>query len=286
MSDLLPPSPYDEVYSPPPPRRHPKRRSPVVAVLSAFTLLGILIVGYIMINFLDDAFCALFQSCPDVLPTPTSSPLMITATLPPSSTPVVILATAPVLTATPLPSTRWIPTRSTSELVRAYVNTPGDTLNIRSGPGVDYPILGKLPHQSVIMLDGRNDTLTWVHVQTRGWVSYRYVVITEGDPRRMMVMSADGGATASTAIRTPPLSPSTNLSTAYGNFTRCQQQNRHQVECFVPDADNSPDRGSIQMEPAIIEWILCIPDSVTQRVIAGRRQNVTCSKTGAGYFLR
>ncbi len=75
------------------------------------------------------------------------------------------------------------------------------------------------------------------------------------------------------------------LSTAYGNYTRCQQFGLHQANCFVPDASNSPNLGSIQMEPAIQIWGNCTPDSSTTFATpSNASQSFKCSKTGAGWF--
>ena len=82
----------------------------------------------------------------------------------------------------------------------------------------------------------------------------------------------------------PPLRPYysvyavPSLTTAYGDFTRCQQYALHQANCFVPDASNSPNLGSIQMEPGIQIWGNC---STGQTMNQSKYQ---CSKTGAGWF--
>jgi hypothetical protein len=69
-------------------------------------------------------------------------------------------------------------------------------------------------------------------------------------------------------------------STGYGNYARCQQFGLHQANCFVPDASNSPNLGSIQMEPGIQIWGNCTPG----QTMSQNGTNYQCSKTGAGWF--
>jgi hypothetical protein len=59
----------------------------------------------------------------------------------------------------------------------------------------------------------------------------------------------------------PPSASS--VQTRFGDYTPCIQQNIHQVNCFQSDgAWNSPNQGSIEMEPQITIWGNCPPDTV------------------------
>ncbi len=90
-----------------------------------------------------------------------------------------------------------------------------------------------------------------------------------------------------------PLPPASapNVQTNYGDFTTCIQYSLHQSECFHSDgAWNSPNFGSIQMEPKIEIWGNCEPadtevvwtiDTTTDPM---RTQQFRCSKTLAGWF--
>lgn len=85
----------------------------------------------------------------------------------------------------------------------------------------------------------------------------------------------------------PPPASVPSLSTRYGDYTRCIQQNLHQAECFQADgAWNSPNLGSIQMEPRILLWQNCKADEEKrQRFYPDRdQQPAKCSKTEAGWF--
>jgi len=87
----------------------------------------------------------------------------------------------------------------------------------------------------------------------------------------------------------PPLPPSaSSVQTRYGDYTPCIQQNIHQANCFVSDgAWDSPNVGSIQMEPQIVSWTNCVADQVQTFVDQNFvERSYGCSKTEAGWFPR
>jgi hypothetical protein len=87
----------------------------------------------------------------------------------------------------------------------------------------------------------------------------------------------------------PPVPPSsTTVVTQFGDYTPCIQQNIHQANCFVSDgAWNSPNMGSIQMEPQITSWNICVADTTQSFTNPnGQPQSYNCSKTLAGWFPR
>jgi hypothetical protein len=87
----------------------------------------------------------------------------------------------------------------------------------------------------------------------------------------------------------PPLPPSaSSVQTRYGDYTPCIQQNIHQSNCFVSDgAWDSPNLGSIQMEPQIASWNNCVADQVQTFVDPNLvERSYACSKTEAGWFPR
>lgn len=86
-----------------------------------------------------------------------------------------------------------------------------------------------------------------------------------------------------------PFPPPASITTQFGDYTRCAQQNIHQSNCFVSNgAWNAPNMGSIQMEPIIVRWQNCTADSVQNVQLYQNRpaQNAACSKTEAGWFAR
>lgn len=118
-------------------------------------------------------------------------PLALTATMPPAPTSVPPTATQPVATATPAiaptvtPGAPTPPVSSATTYQVAFV-APNDTLNVRSGPGVNYSTIAQLPPDAGgIVIAGEGQTLlsgsTWVPVETgagAGWVNSRFLTQT------------------------------------------------------------------------------------------------------------
>lgn len=96
----------------------------------------------------------------------------------------------------------------------------------------------------------------------------------------------------------PPTPPAQNLpslpasqatvTTQFGNFTPCRQQGIHQSNCFVSDGQwNSPNLGSIQLEPQIQSWVNCSPADSDQLFFVDAQnpsRRFRCSRTLAGWF--
>lgn len=79
----------------------------------------------------------------------------------------------------------------------------------------------------------------------------------------------------------------TSVTTEYGNYTPCIQQDLQQADCFVSNgAWDAPNLGSIQMEPPIEVWGNCTPGQLQCMQLECNQPPVqaTCSKTGAGWF--
>ncbi|MEA3335255.1 MAG: PA14 domain-containing protein [Chloroflexota bacterium] len=88
----------------------------------------------------------------------------------------------------------------------------------------------------------------------------------------------------------PPAS-APSVQTQFGDYTPCIQSGSHQSQCYVSDgAWDSPNQGSIQMEPKITIWGNCQPaDSDTTWALdcstdPWKTQNYRCSKTLSGWF--
>ncbi len=86
----------------------------------------------------------------------------------------------------------------------------------------------------------------------------------------------------------PPLPAADSVQTKFGDYTACLQQGAHQANCFVSDgAWDSPNQGSIQMEPQIEAWANCEPaDQISTFYISPEvpAKEYRCSKTRAGWF--
>ena len=67
-------------------------------------------------------------------------------------------------------------------------------LNVRSGPGVEYPVVGVLRRNTMVHLVGRDMSGKWVLIQTdglRGWVN-RYYLHTEFPYTSLSFVGAPG----------------------------------------------------------------------------------------------
>lgn len=104
----------------------------------------------------------------------------------------------PTATATPLPTATFTPIPSaTPNVVTATVNNR--VLNVRAGPGTNYPVLDQLSQGEQVVVAGRNDNFQWLFIQYEGrvgWVAAEFVNIF--DP---------GGLVATLPIVQPPPTP-------------------------------------------------------------------------------
>lgn len=103
----------------------------------------------------------------------------------------------------------------------------------------------------------------------------------------------DGGGTTPPPPPPPPTQCSppsaSSVQTRFGDYTPCIQQGIHQANCFQSDgAWNSPNQGSIQMEPQITIWGNCVADTTTSFQVSCDPNvpmaSFNCSKTEAGWF--
>lgn len=106
--------------------------------------------------------------------------------------------------ATPTPATDLRPT--------PFAEVQSDTLNVRLGPGTDYPIVGQLLVGNQVAVLGRNEAGDWLVVccvadGKPGWVAAR-LVRTEADVATLPVGLAPTLAPTATPMPAPTLAPS------------------------------------------------------------------------------
>ena len=93
-------------------------------------------------------------------------------------------------------------------------------LNVRSGPGTGYEVLGLIQPDTVLVLTGKNETATWLQIEYaagaggKGWVTAAYV--QANDTASLPVLDASGtpvmpGASEPTSI---PVTPTPTLGPA------------------------------------------------------------------------
>ena len=116
---------------------------------------------------------------PTFSPTPSPTVLIVaeieTATPSPSPTPTP----SPLPTATQTATPTATPTPPVPQVVSSI------TVNVRAGPGTNYPVIGSMPPGSPLNITGRNESGTWWQVQmaggTAGWVAASVVEATAAD---------------------------------------------------------------------------------------------------------
>ena len=146
---------------------------------------------------------------------------------------------------------------------------------------------GKTQVVDIAMTEGNHN----IRVDFREFTGNAYLTVN-------WVILKPGSGTPAPPSSTPlpyPLVPTSQATvvTQFGDYTPCIQANSHQSNCFQSDgAWNSPNLGSIQMEPAITVWMNCEPpDADTTWTTDPNTNPVTtrgfrCSKTLAGWFPR
>jgi len=130
--------------------------------------------------------------------------------------------------------------------------------------------------------------LNWAYAKPEG--GYVYVPLPTPMPVQPTVVPTPG------PTPTPACDPTwgctcpvqaTSVSTQFGDYTTCIQQDLHQSSCFVSDGQwDSPNMGSIDTEPNIQVWGACTPGALQCMQLECNQAPVeaTCSKTGAGWF--
>jgi uncharacterized protein YgiM (DUF1202 family) len=127
----------------------------------------------------------------------------VTATEPVSEAVAPISAAVPAqVAARPTPQNDGRPT--------AVVQMTDSRLNIRSGPGVDYSIVGKAQPREAFTLLARNEAGDWLQIELPeneggfGWVAARFVT-TSAPVQELPVSSDISAAPARAAVVTPPV---------------------------------------------------------------------------------
>jgi hypothetical protein len=164
----------------------------------AFVLMALLGIGLVLY-----AAFGLSDTAPQPPVPPTAGGAVAQPSLPPVSLPTVTSAPASAIPAAQtapatevLPPTALAPTEPTTP-----TENPGATLNvaqaanIRSGPGLNYPIIGGLPAGSVVPALGRDTAAQWYVISYaagadgQGWVA-SVVASFSGDATSLPVVAA------------------------------------------------------------------------------------------------
>ena len=142
---------------------------------------------------------------------PTATAVPPTATpIPPTATPVPPTATSAPPTATPVPPTATTaPATATSYAPAA---APKQDINLRGGPGTDYPVLGQAKAGQPMQIVGKNAAGTWWQVccvgEKRAWLLAELVTV-QGNV---------SGIAVATDIPTPAPQPAAAPAPPAGNL--------------------------------------------------------------------
>ena len=135
----------------------------------------------------------------------------------------------PVKTSTPAPTITRTPTITPTSLQSGSVKAAvGNFINVRSGPGLDFPIAFKLEGQATFTIHNRNEQGDWYLIQTasddRGWV--RIDLISAMVESTLLSISSEEIPTLTLApTNTPTLRPTVAFSAQAPKGTWCAQNN-------------------------------------------------------------
>jgi uncharacterized protein YraI len=182
----------------------PRSDFPLGAVLGivVLALVGLAMLGFALVNILNPGTAAPTQpiaQAPTIAPT---APVVIpTATAPPAAT----ATEAAPPTAAPTDTSAAPPATSPPTAPNFSITVPA---NVRSGPGVNYTVIGGLPIGSTAEVVGRDASASWYVINFQGgqgWVSNQVAQYT-GDTNALPVVAAPP-TPRPTATTVPPTAP-------------------------------------------------------------------------------
>ncbi|MEZ4729030.1 MAG: SH3 domain-containing protein [Caldilineaceae bacterium] len=166
-----------------------------------------------------DASAAASAAAADEVTQPATT--TVTTTVSPAVTATVTASLTTTATTSPgrasTPTQAMRPTPEADGQPTAQVAMTGSRLNIRSGPGTTFPVIGKALPREVFIVQGRNADSSWVQLAVPdltgglGWVAANFVVVSE--PIANLPVTAEENETAAPApTNTPVSSPSTTAA--------------------------------------------------------------------------
>jgi hypothetical protein len=150
----------------------------------------------------------------------------ITRTPAPTFTLAPPTAVVVIPTATPSPTPTPVPPTPTSTPTPGPQLTAASTVNIRSGPGTNYPVITALPPNLVVPITGRNNEASWWQISnaggTTGWVAN--AVVQASNTANVPVVVAPPPPPTPTPAATPtPEKPKYQFEPT-GWYHRCRRQ--------------------------------------------------------------
>ncbi len=218
-------------------------KNKLLYALSALILLSLSCSVFGGNNALPTAEVRLVPATPTGQPTFTATPPMSaivavpTATIPPTETPIPI-EVAP--TETPLPTNTPVPAAKVSIV---------QVMNVRSGPGTNYPKIGQVSvgHTSDIL--GRNNDASWLQINTPGGLGWVFAQLTqvEGDANTAPVVEAAAPPPTNTPAPPPPPTntpvPQPKYQYVVTNVFAKENKAMTQIKGIIKDSAGNPVNG-------------------------------------------
>ena len=102
----------------------------------------------------------------------------------PTETPRPTKTAAPTATSTPTPRPTATPTTRPTVAAGSSFTVARETVNVRSGPGTNYPVVGRVSQGQTFTPDGRNQAGDWLRFSFtggQGWVYAPLMTLTGMD---------------------------------------------------------------------------------------------------------
>jgi hypothetical protein len=221
------------------------------------------------------AAAALAAPSPTLVITPSPEPDATVAAEPtaslvvePTITPTVELTATPTLTPTVVAQPTAIPSPTPAPLPQVTVNESSTSaINVRAGPGTNYPVVGQLQPGQTAAVTGRNQDTSWWQIsltgagtaETPGWVYGELVTLT-GDSAAIAVAAAPPPPTPAPQPTPPPAPPAGEeqqeaapSSEELADSLRCGKDFCVTYQAMVPIWENGGCKGNHSIYITVLE---------------------------------
>jgi len=173
----------------------------VVLILAAY-LIFTLLFGWLFREAPPPEAASTLTSEPTFTSTPTATTLIIAAVIPDTATPLPSVTSSPTTTSTPPPTNTPTATVTPTPVIPQVVSEI--TVNVRSGPGVNYPVIGALRPGEKLEVIGRDEQAAWWQVQLAGAVGWVSNSVVEASGTDGVALAQAPPPPAPTATPVPP----------------------------------------------------------------------------------
>jgi len=219
-----------------------------------------------------------------LVPSPTASLLAATVTVRPAATPTTASPSTTTQPPTALPPPSYTPSLTAAISLRGYIDRPGGSLELRSGPHAAYSPVSEVRNGSMLDIVARTAAGDWLLVRTGdgigGWAPTLFVH-TEGSLLAVPILDAPPRPTTArpslTATRTPlPPSPTpragpnprfrTDKATIRGGDCATLRWDVEKVRAVYLDGSPQGGHGAVIVCPSVSQTFV-----LTIALLDGRR---------------